>query len=412
METLDRLEECERSLTTPRILYLITRAVRAGAQYHLLDLAFAMQQNFEVAVATGEDDFLSKACRERNISVHILPHLQREIRPIADLRALWEICGLIRGFRPDLIHAHTSKAGFLGRLAGHILGVPSVYTVHGGQFGRPGDSRFWQFIASPCERIAANWGERLITVCREGERLARCCRIGAPSKIVTIHNGIRDSLERAQLNPGHAPVITMVARFCKEKEHDVLLRAFAMLPPGPRLRLIGDGPLRANSEQLAHDLGIYTRVEFLGERDDVPSLLAASDLFALATNVEMLPISILEAMRAGLPVIASRVGGIAELVVDGETGLLVPCGSVSALTEALTSVVENFDLRVKLGRAARRRFEESFLFAHQAECTRSLYLEVLTKGNKAQAEVRGLGAPPSGRTRRIGTVVARRKAQT
>jgi glycosyltransferase involved in cell wall biosynthesis len=393
MASLETSYVYKRKVPAPKILYLVTRAVRGGAQTHVLDLASEMQQDFEVAVAAGEEGFLCEACRRRNIPVHLLPHLRREIRPVAEMRAFLEICGLIRGFQPDLIHAHTSKAGFLGRLAGHMLGVPSLYTVHGGQFGRPEVSRTWRFLGSPCERIAAKWCERLITVCHEGARVARSCRIGVPSKIITIHNGIKDGPDRANLTSDHPPVITMVARFCEQKDHSILLRAFANLPPGPRLRLVGDGPLRAASEELARELRILSRVEFLGDRDDIALLLASSDVFVLATNFEMLPISILEAMRAGLPVIASRVGGVAELVVDGETGLLVPCGSVSALSEALASVIENFDLRVKLGRAGRRRFEEKFLLEQQVERTRSLYLEVLAKCDKVRSKVRGLGAP-------------------
>jgi glycosyltransferase involved in cell wall biosynthesis len=393
MASLETQYVCKRKVPAPKILYLVTRAVRGGAQTHVLDLASEMQQDFDVAVATGEEGFLCEACRRRNIPVHVLPHLRREIRPAAEMRAFLEICELIRGFQPDLIHAHTSKAGFLGRLAGHMLGVPSLYTVHGGQFGRPEVSRTWRFLGSPCERIAANWCERLITVCHEGARVARRCRIGVPSRTITIHNGIKDSPDRANLTSDHPPVITMVARFCEQKDHNVLLRAIANLSPGLRLRLVGDGPLRAASEELARELRILSRVEFLGDRDDIALLLASSDVFVLATNFEMLPISILEAMRAGLPVIASRVGGVGELVVEGQTGLLVPSGSVSALSEALASVIENFDLRVKLGRAGRQRFEERFLLEQQVARTRSLYLEVLAKCDKVRSEVRGLGAP-------------------
>jgi glycosyltransferase involved in cell wall biosynthesis len=393
MQDLKKINAPAPDGSTPRILYIITRAERGGAQSHVLDLAGAMRREFEVAVATGEEGFLTEACSDANISFYVVNHLRRQVSPIADIRALGEICKLVRSFKPDLIHAHTSKAGILGRLAGHLLGVPSIYTIHGAHFGKPEVSGFWRFIGSPCERLAANWSARLITVCHEGQRLARNCRIGDPSKVVTIHNGIEENLERANLTADHPPVITMVARFCEPKDHNVLLRAFANIPPGPRLRLVGGGPLRESSVMLAHELGISDRVDFLGDRDDVASLLGSSDVFVLATNFEMLPISILEAMRAGLPVIASRVGGISEVVIDGETGLLVPRNSVSALAQALTRVIEDFDLRVTLGRAARRRFSEEFLFARQAERMHSLYMEVLEAGKRRRSEVRPLGAP-------------------
>ena len=102
----------------PRILYLITRGDHAGAQVHVLDLACAMRQDFDVAIAMGEEGFLSNACRDQAIPVHIVPHLRRHVQLSADARALWEISRLIVRLQPDLVHAHTFKAGFLGRLAG------------------------------------------------------------------------------------------------------------------------------------------------------------------------------------------------------------------------------------------------------------------------------------------------------
>jgi glycosyltransferase involved in cell wall biosynthesis len=379
----------------PRILYVVTRAERGGAQTHVLDLACSMRAGFEVSVATGEEGFLTQACREREIPVYVLPHLQRQVRPITDARAFREIWQLIRKLRPDLLHLHTFKAGFLARLAGRILGIPSVYTIHAWLYGTPAVSRFSSALSGPCERVAARWCERIITVSRAGARVVRGLRIGSPSKLVTIHNGLPDCSQQARLSPTETPVITMVARFIEGKDHDLLLRAFARIPKGPRLRLVGDGPTRASVESLARELGIHEQVDFLGNRDDVPSLLATSDVFVLASRSEMLPISILEAMRAGLPVIASDVGGVGEAITHNENGFLVPSGSVSALTQALTALTNNYALRLRMGQTGRQRFTEQFLSSSMEERTRSIYWDVLLSLGRAGRKRNAAAAPAS-----------------
>jgi glycosyltransferase involved in cell wall biosynthesis len=244
----------------------------------------------------------------------------------------------------------------------------------------------WGLLGPPCERLAAGWCNRVITVSEAGASLARKHRVAPAAKIVTIHNGIRDCPERAvagrDRSPVNSPVIIMVARFTEVKEHDVLLRAFASIPAGPRLRLIGEGPLRENSEKLAQQLGVADRVEFMGDREDVASLLASSDLFVLVTKFEMFSLSILEAMRAGLPVIASDVGGNGEAIENGKTGFLVPGGSVNALAEALSLVLDDADLRLCLGRAARQRFTQRFLFTYQEQNTRSVYQDILRETHR------------------------------
>ena len=382
----------------PRILYVVTRAERGGAQTHVLDLASSMRSDFEVSVATGEEGFLTDACRERAIPVYVLPHLQRQIRPIADARAFWEIWRLIRKLRPDLLHLHTFKAGFLARLAGRILGIPSIYTIHAWLYGTAAVSRFSSALSGPCERLAARWCERIITVSQAGARVVRGHRIGSPSKLVTIHNGLPDSSELAQLSPTEAPVITMVARFIEGKDHDLLLRAFASIPKGPRLRLVGDGPTRASMESLARELGIQEQVDFLGNRDDVASLLATSDIFVLASRSEMLPISILEAMRAGLPVIASDVGGVGEAVANNENGFLVPSGSVSGLAKRLTELSNDHALRLRMGQAGRQRFTDQFLSSSMQARTRCIYWDVLPSlcavGRKPNAGAAPASVPP------------------
>ena len=379
----------------PRILYVITRAERGGAQTHLLNLLHAMHHDFEVLLATGEEGFLTEACRTRGIPVHVIPLLQRRINPFADVKALFSLRKLIRDFRPDLLHAHTSKAGFLTRLAGRTLGVPSVYTIHTWLFGTPAISKISSLLGWPGERLAARWCDRIITVARAGADVIGRSGIASGEKVVTIYNGIPDCGEQANLSSVRSPTLVMVARFTEAKDHDTLLRAFAKTRAETRLLLVGDGHLRAKFEALARELRIETRVDFLGDRGDVPSILARADIFVLASKTEMFPISILEAMRAGLPVISSQVGGVSEIVTHGETGLLVESQSVDALTHALNAMIASLELRRRLGQQARQRFLSAHLSTQMEEQTRAVYLDVLrTRGSQAARQVtvpNGLG---------------------
>jgi glycosyltransferase involved in cell wall biosynthesis len=359
------------------ILYIVTRADRAGSQTHVLGLAMSMRDEFDVRVAAGEEGFLSRACRENGVPFYLLPHLQRTQTLMGEFKAFLETRKLLKQLKPDLIHAHTFKAGFIGRMAGRSLGIPSVYTLHAWLWGTPEMSLVASALGRPMERLAASWCERITTVSAAGAQLVQQYKIAPPEKIVTIHNGIPDCPERAKARLNAAPVIIMVARFTRGKNHDVLLKAFANLPRGPRLRLVGDGETRAEVEIQAHSLGIQDRVEFMGERSDVPRLLAESDIFVLSSVSEMFPISILEAMRAGLPVISSNVGGVCEAIVDGETGLLVPSGSIEAMTKALTMLTQDVELRARMGEAGRQSFVDKFLGAFMQDKFRVVYTEVL-----------------------------------
>ncbi|MGA8027360.1 MAG: glycosyltransferase family 4 protein [Bryobacteraceae bacterium] len=370
--TLERVSPVRR----PRLLYLVTRAEHGGAQAHVLGLAIGMSGTFDVEVATGEEGFLTEACRERGITVHLVPHLNREIRPFEDLRGFGELMKLMRRTQPDIVHAHTFKAGFLGRFAARRLKIPCVYTVHMWPFGSAVPLS-WRWAAPVCERLAAGWCDRIITVSKQGAETAAKHRICDSSRVISIWTGIPDHPARARLDHGRDLSCTMVARFTHFKDHALLLKAFSRVPGKTRLVLVGDGDTLPAAKKLAERAGIGERVEFAGARSDVPELLAQTDLFILASKQETLPISILEAMRAGLPVIASDVGGISEEVIDGETGLLVPSGSVEALSAALERLLSDKMLRTAMGRAGRRRFENMFLADAMIERTGGLYEEVL-----------------------------------
>jgi len=362
----------------PRVLYLITRAEHGGAQSHVLDLALGMREQFEIAVATGEEGFLTEACRERGIPVHLIAGLEREIKPFEDLRGLGALMKLMRRIKPDIVHAHTFKAGFLGRLAAKRLNVAALYTVHMWPFGRAVPLS-WRIAAPLCERMAVRWCDRIISVSELGVRTAAEHRICHPSKVVSILNGITDHPARARLDRDKGLSCVMVARFTDFKDHALLLRAFARVPGDARLKLVGDGDTLPAAKKLAEELGIRERVEFKGSRGDVPEVLAQTDVFVLASKTETLPISILEAMRAGLPVIASDVGGVSEEVVDGETGLLVSSGSVEELSNALSRLLADKTLRMTMGRAGRKRFEALFVADTMIGRTRALYELVLAE---------------------------------
>ncbi|MGH2584657.1 MAG: glycosyltransferase family 4 protein [Dehalococcoidia bacterium] len=358
-----------------RVLYLITRAEYGGGQVHLVDLLRGFRDRFDLALGVGEEDYLTVQARQLGVPVYLLPNLVQPVHPWKDLRALNETRTLIRRVQPDLIHAHTSKAGLVGRVAARIAGVPAVFTAHTWAFAE-GVSWRRKLIGVPSEWLATRCSARIINVSEANQAVAMRYR-AAPAQVMTvIHNGVPDTPWRARPAEGDQPRIVMVARFSPQKDQQLLLRALAGLDCPFRLALVGDGPLRADAEAEARRLGLEGRVDFLGSRNDVAEILAAASIFALATNWEGFPLSILEAMRAGLPVVASDVGGVAEAVVAGETGFVVPFGDVHALRGRIVQLLGDPALRARAGAAGRARYEQRFTLDGMLERTAAIYTKV------------------------------------
>ena len=360
-----------------RILHLITKAEIGGAQIHLAELIRGLRHDFDLFLVTGQGGFLVELARNLGIQVTVLKNLVHPVKPWKDVMALAEVSRLLATLRPHVVHAHTSKAGLVGRLAAFKLQIPSVYTVHGWQFadGVPWTRRLLSLLV---EGLAARRTDRIVVVSEADARLARRYRIGGMDRIVIIPNGVPDVPLRADPAGGDPVELIMVARFVRQKAQDRLLYALAPVKDRPwMLRLVGDGPTRAAVEALAYRLGLSGRVMFLGERSDVAELLARSHVFVLASNWEGLPLTVLEAMRAGLPVVAFDVGGVSEAVVDGETGFLVPRGNVEALRDRILRLIESPGLRLSMGQAGRTRYERHFTVERMLQQTRDLYHEVL-----------------------------------
>jgi glycosyltransferase involved in cell wall biosynthesis len=266
-------------------------------------------------------------------------------------------------------------------MAGRSLGIPVIFTAHGWAF-TPGvpqrDATVYRWI----ERVAAPLASKIITVSEFDRQLALTRGIASSDKVVTIHNGMPDIGQELRADPARTPVrLAMVARFEPQKDHATLFTALAGLRHEPwQLDLIGNGPLLSEAKSMTQRLELSDRVQFWGQRMDVDALLSKAQVAMLITNWEGFPRSILEAMRAGLPVIASAVGGIAESVRDGETGFTVVQGDVEGLRRRLKQLLSDPELRVRMGQAARRLYEQNFTLARTVDRTLAIYREVALAG--------------------------------
>jgi glycosyltransferase involved in cell wall biosynthesis len=364
-----------------KLLYIITRAETGGAQVHVLELLKAVRHYADVELATGEEGFLTDRARELGIRVYLIDDLRVPICWHKDAKAFWQIRSLLMHLKPDLVHFHSSKAGMLGRLAARIAVVPSVFTAHGWAF-TDGTSLTRKLASLPSEWLSARLGRGLITVSRYDFNLATKYRIESPERMIAIHNGMPDVTTRAEPGIRCIPKLVMVARFNKQKDHTLLLNALAGVEQEFRLQLVGDGPLMDNAVRLSGSLGLDQRVKFLGLRADVEKLLAEAQIFVLTSNYEGFPISIIEAMRAGLPVVASDVGGVRESVQNEENGFLIPRGDMWTLRDRLRLLISDYKLRGRMGAASRRRYEEEFSAERMVAKTLDVYDSVLAFGHR------------------------------
>lgn len=370
--------------TDVKIAFVLTRAEPVGgAQVHVRDLAAAVLAagHAPVVITSGGGPFVDDL-RAFGVPVVLLDHLCAPIRPLTDLRALREMRTVLLDLRPDLLAAHSSKAGILARLAGRSLQIPAVFTAHGWAF-TPGIQPVRAAIYRRIERFVGPLASRIITVSEFDRRLALEAGIAPADRVVTVHNGMPDIAPELRADPARTPPkLVMVARFEPQKDHATLLRALGGLRDLPwELDLIGDGPLRPAMHRLADSMGIASRVRFLGQTMGVARVLADAQLSVLVTNWEGFPLSILEAMRAGLPVVASAVGGIDESVREGETGYVVPRGGIDRLRERIGELLADPALRLRLGSAGRSHFEQRFTLGHTVTKTLAVYQDVLRSPN-------------------------------
>jgi len=366
------------------VLLLVTLSELGGAQHVVYVLARYLRSGYDTTVACASGGFLIEKLRQEQIRVVEIPELVRPLNPIRDLQAFLKLYRWMHRERFDLVHAHSTKAGLLGRLAARLAGVPIVlFTAHGWAFTE-GRTYWKRWLLAQAERLAAKATTKIICVSERDRELALQFHVGRPDQLVVIHNGIDPqpftradgARVRRQWGLEGTAVLTSVGRLVPQKDPLTLLKAIQNLSKG-KLILIGDGPLQPRVERFIRRNGLANRVILAGERRDIPEILAASDVFVLPSRWEGLPLTIIEAMMVGLPVVATRVSGVPELVEDGVTGFLVPSGDPQGLAKALQQLLDDEELRRRMGEAGRQRALGNFTLDRMLHETHRVYEKVV-----------------------------------
>ncbi len=379
-----------------RVLRVIARLNVGGPALHTTLLTERLDpRRYDARLVTGTEEpgegnylALHGKAPERVI---VLPTLGREVRGVADGLTLAALVRLMRRVRPHVVHTHTAKAGTLGRLAARLACVPVVvHTYHGHVFhGYFSPARARIFLG--VERMLARWTDCLLAVSETVRRELLALGVGSPARFRVVPLGLdldryrgadaaRGSLRGELGLPPEAPVVTIVARLVPIKAHEVFLEAARRVHqalPASRFLIVGDGERRAALEALAADLGLGTSVRFLGWRRDLERVYADATVVALTSRNEGSPVSLIEAMAAGRPIVAARVGGVPDLVEDGVTGCLVPPDDPGALAAALVTLLQNPERRRTLGLAARERVVPAFAAERLVADVDALYAELL-----------------------------------
>ncbi len=377
-----------------RIALVIARLNVGGPATHVIELAAGLPRDeFEVRLIAGREGpgeaGMHYLAEQMAVRPEILPQLSPQIGP-ADGLAFLRLAAIFRDWKPDVVHTHTAKAGAVGRTAARCAGVPAVvHTFHGhvlrGYFSPP-----VEFFFRSLERMLARLTDRIVTLSPALKADLVGMRIAPAGKIDVVPLGMdldplldcssRRGELRSELGMGpNQPLIGIVGRLVAIKNHRLFLEAArSMVDSGnpAHFAIVGDGELRDSLQALAGEMGIASRVHFLGWKQDMLPVYAALDLLALTSENEGTPVAVIEAMAAGVPVVATAVGGVPDVIRHGETGRLVPPGDAPALRlawlEALHRDNRSEAMIVRARREVIQRFGREQMISTMADLYRHL----------------------------------------
>jgi glycosyltransferase involved in cell wall biosynthesis len=368
-----------------RVCHIIHTLAPGGAERVLIDLARAAPR------AGLELSVLSLMPQAKHRYVGMLGEIGVRVRSMElysrwDPRAFYRVLPLVRELRPDLLHTHLKHADLIGAFAARRLALPMVSTLHVIEDRPTPLKRAQRWLAAKARMSTA---DRTLAVSHAVRRWYLETFPADPARVLTVHNGVmqsylpvepqaRDRVRQDLGVPAGGVMATMVGLIRSGKGHADLIASATRLPPALDLHIVivGDGSLRPALEAAAARNGAAHRIHFPGYRTDVPIILAASDIVVQPSLFDALPTALIEGLAAGLPAVATRVGGI-EDIVTSDVGILIPPGDPDALARGLVELAGDPERRQQMGRAARRRFEQEFDAVRWVRTLRSLYDEVI-----------------------------------
>jgi glycosyltransferase involved in cell wall biosynthesis len=369
-----------------KLLYIITLSEWGGAQQVCYDLATRLHgDEFTVEVVCAPGGPLVEKLKKSSIKVHQINSLKRDFSPIQDLKCLFQLYSLIRRGKYQIVHCHSTKAGILGRIAAWLARVPKIYfTVHGWGFYNEQEYGWAQRILILAERLCARFSTKIICVSENDLKQGLARKIAPEGKLLVIRNGVRVESHgrtgklRMEIKAGEDEVVFgMVARLCAQKNPLLFLEAAKKVLEknnSCHFVLIGDGPLYEECLEFIAKNNLEGKAHLLGFRGDARLLYPDFDVFVLSSNFEGLPLTIIEAMFAGLPIVATMVSGVPELVFPERNGFLTIPGNPEDLAKKMLLLAEDASLRKKMGSESSTIAESQFALEIMISKYQDLYL--------------------------------------
>ena len=385
-----------------KIVRIIARLNIGGPSLHVVNLNKGLSSDrFESLLVTGspntgEGSMLDYA-QENGVQPLAIPEMVGEASlRLRDFKALVRLYQILRKERPQIVHTHTAKAGFLGRLAARLAGVPILVHTYHGHVLHSYYSPLKSWLLLQMERGLARTTDRLVAVSALGKEDLIAYRVAPSEKISVIPLGFDlnpfldcESLKgefRGEIGlAADAKLVGIIGRIFPIKNHRLFLESAAQVAEqesNVRFVIVGDGILRREMEQYAQDLGIRQQVIFTGWRRDLPRIYADLDLLVVSSDNEGTPVSAIEAMASGCPVVATQVGGLPDLVQNGETGYLVPSKQPQALAAAMLELIRDPETAKQMGRSAQQSVMGRFSVNRLISDIEGLYEELLTSGKR------------------------------